>query len=49
MTVMEVGLLVVAEERTIVNVDTLYILQTAHVLERHVELFGLREEVWAGR
>ena len=46
---MEVGLLVVAEERTIVNVDTLYILQTAHVLERHVKLFGLRKEVRARR
>ncbi len=46
MTIVEVGLPVVAEERAVIDINALDLLQTIHVLERHVDLFELREEVW---
>jgi hypothetical protein len=49
MTAVEVVILVVTEDRAVINVNTLHIFQTAHLLEWHVELFGLRKEIWAGR
>jgi len=50
MTTVKVGLLIIAEERTVIDVDTLDIFKsTYHLLKWHLKLFGLGEEVRAGR
>ncbi len=47
MAIVEVGFMVVIEERAVVDVDTLYFLQTTnHFLKWHFKLFGLGEEIW---
>ncbi len=47
MATMEMSILVVTEERAVVDVNTLHNFQTTHFLERHVKLFGLGKEVRA--
>lgn len=42
---LEMGVGAVAEQRAIVDTDSLDVLQLVHVLIRHIELFDLREEV----
>lgn len=41
------GVVTIAEEWTVVNVDPLNTFQTAHVLVRNFEGFTLRHEEWA--
>ena len=47
MATVERSILVVTEERAVVDVNTLHIFQTTHVLGRHVKLFGLGKKVLA--
>lgn len=49
MATVERSILVVTEERAVIDVNTLYIFHTTNVIERHVKLFGLGKEVRAGR
>lgn len=49
MATVERSILVVTEERAVVDVNTLHNFQTTHFLEWHVKLFGLGKEVRAWR
>jgi len=47
MATVERSILVVTEERAVVDVNTLHNFQTTHFLEWHVKLFGLGKKVLA--
>lgn len=41
--------LMVTKDGAIIHVNTLDIFEIEHVLERHLELLLLEQEIWAGR